>query len=103
MFIEVFPVLQKEQMFTLVFRVLQEVHMFIEVFPVLQKEQMWSPYCSVCCRRNTLVAGEGKSSTSVSINEYKYTVNIGDQHIRITGRYQLYTLPTQKWLNLVHK
>jgi hypothetical protein len=31
------------------------------------------------------VAGEGKSSTAVSINEYKYTVNIGDQHIRITG------------------
>jgi hypothetical protein len=31
------------------------------------------------------VAGEGKTSTAVSINEYKYTVNIGDQHIRITG------------------
>jgi hypothetical protein len=42
-------------------------------------------YCSLFCRRNTLVAGEGKSSTAVSINEYKYTVNIGDQHIRITG------------------
>jgi hypothetical protein len=37
-------------------------------------------------RRNTLVAGEGKGSpSSISINEYKYTVNIGDQHIRITG------------------
>jgi hypothetical protein len=31
------------------------------------------------------VAGEGKASSAVSINEYKYTVNIGDQHIRITG------------------
>ena len=37
-------------------------------------------------RNNTLVAGDGKNSSTVSINEYKYTVNVGNQHIRITGR-----------------
>jgi hypothetical protein len=36
-------------------------------------------------RKNTLVAGEGKGPSSVSIHEYKYTVNVGGQHIKITG------------------
>ena len=36
---------------------------------------------------NTLTA-EQRDRNSVSITEYKYTVNIGDNHIKITG--QLY-------------
>ncbi|XP_023322482.1 eukaryotic translation initiation factor 4E-binding protein Mextli isoform X2 [Eurytemora carolleeae] len=35
-------------------------------------------------RRNTLTA-EQRDRNSVSITEYKYTVNIGDNHIKITG------------------
>jgi len=35
-------------------------------------------------RRNTLLSSE-RERNSVSIGEYKYTVNVGDNHIKITG------------------
>jgi hypothetical protein len=57
----------------------------VSIFPCFAGGTQLGLYCSLFRRRNTLVAGEGKASTAVSINEYKYTVNIGDQHIRITG------------------